>query len=172
MKKVTFLLAVILMALASTVNAEAIVDQPVTEGVSAYQVSAVNVEKIIDNKESVQDFITTRAITGIDTESQQDNRICPFCWLFAAVFAGYLYKYAKKLKTYKKKIPKDWYKQPLFVAIGIYFAHAFIHDFFASSIFLHYYWMILFDELVVGYFYYFYHLVNTKKVRKLNRKTA
>jgi hypothetical protein len=152
------------------------VDQAIVDPTNQiYQASIINVESLIDGNKSLQDFVTTRAVSGIDVKNKpngQDNRICPFCWLFAAVFGSYLIQYGKKLKKYKR-VPKEWYKKPLNVAVGIYFAHAVIHVYLASSIFLYYYWMILFDELVFAFFYYYNFIILKKKpIKSLSKKTA
>jgi hypothetical protein len=176
MKKILTSFALIFLFFSGTAlayeNLDQPIDQPVETQIDYSQANVAKIDRIIETDENLKDFITSRAINGIDVgNSANDSRICPFCWLFAAVFAGYLFEYAKKLKSFKKKVPRDWYMQPLFIAIGIYLGHAVVHVFLASSIFLNYFWMILFDELVVAYLFYFYNFVQ-KKSRKLSRKTA
>lgn len=130
-----------------------------------------NVENVIENRADLAAFVNpVTIISGINDDRPFDfeERTCAFCWAFAFLLLMYLYEYGQKIKN-KKKFKSHWFIRPLVMAIIIYVLHAVVHVFLASPIFLEYYWMIIFDELVFAYLIYYYHYrLGTKKIARNN----
>lgn len=112
-----------------------------------------NIESIIDNKADLNNLPTIPGwiISGINDGYLQNRqeRTCPFCWIFAIGFAVWLLAYGVWLAI--KRPQGNWFRLPLIVGVFIYFTHGALHVMLADPIFLYYYWMILFDELIFAF---------------------
>jgi hypothetical protein len=130
------------------------------------EIQIENVENVIENSANMDKFVTKDfLISGLYDEFQDTSRQCKFCWIFAGLFALYLFFYGKQLAK-KKTRGQGWFAWPLAVGVIVYLAHGFVHQLSASSIFLEYYWMIIFDELIVSYIFYS-HIVKKKTKKRV-----
>lgn len=163
MKK-TILLFVLLLTLlpASKLQAESVL------ATAPKKIELLSIEKTLGDMEEESSSVPNDSLIFGNNDQAGNTRICPFCWIVAIIFGFALIAYGQTLKRYKK-LPKNWFKKPMVYAAIAYFTHALLHFFFASSIFLEYYWMVLFDELLLAYVYYY---LLTHRKQKLKLRTA
>lgn len=159
MKK-TIILFVLLLTLlpASKLQAESVLAS------SPKKIELLSIEKTLEDMEEESSSVPNDSLIFGSSDQLESTRTCPFCWIVGVIFGFALIFYGQSLKKYKK-LPKDWFKKPMVYAVLAYFTHAILHFFFASSIFLEYYWMILFDELLIGYIYYNLMFASKKKIK-------
>lgn len=159
MKKI-FLLFIFLLSLASTAFAspEVQTTSGLDESVEirssdSNNIKVENVEKVIDNTVDLSSYTEPRLeLPGLDEVNSK--RTCPYCWLMMYAFGLYLVIYGEYLFHHKNDQKMHWFVNPVIAGIIVYFFHGLLHQITTSSIFIEYYWMIIFDELLLAYFYY------------------
>lgn len=127
------------------------------------EVEVQNVEKVIENKVDLTRFGKNGWTIGFYEQEDGESRTCVFCWIFAIGYAIWLYIYSKRYQAKKGRKKDHWLKLPIIVGVGLYVSHAALHPYFASPIFLEYYWMILFDETIVFFILFDYLYRKNKK---------
>lgn len=136
-----------------------------------------DIEGIIDGNISLAS-ISMRQFTPINLLADNDYvepRICPYCSAFAVGYLIFLVYFGFRLKRLKKqrKLGKHWFGPVVIVGLLTYLLHAVVHTYFAATIFLDYYWIVLFDELLVAYIAYLFIVkpksVNRKRCKSLKR---
>jgi hypothetical protein len=137
------------------------------------KMEAQAIQEMIANKVklSALKFDPIPIISGInDPESiRNESRTCPYCGIFLIIFFMLLIFYGEGLKS--RPDAREWFLFPMLLGIMTYLSHVYVHIQFASSIFLNYYWLLIFDILVFAYFYYSHFIIKPYKNMEFTIRT-